>query len=61
MDLTTGYNCDTVPQLHRSQTPIKDVLLELEEISEDSKIKREVKCLATYELKDFEFILDVII
>ena len=39
----------------------RDVLLELEEISEDSKIKSEAKWLATYELKDFELILDVII
>ena len=40
---------------------IKDALLELEEISEYSKINSEAKCLATYELKDFEFILGVII
>ena len=40
---------------------IRDALLELEEISEDFKIKREAKCSITYELKDFEFILGVII
>lgn len=31
---------------------IRDALLELAEISEDSKIKSEVKCLATYELEN---------
>ena len=46
----------------RFQAPqIRDVLLELEEISEDSKIKSEAKCLATYELENFEFILGTII
>lgn len=40
---------------------IRDVLLELEEISEEFKIKSEAKWLATYELRNFEFILGMII
>ena len=44
----------------RFQAPqIRDALLELAEISEDSKIKSEGKCLATYELENFEFLLGV--
>ena len=40
---------------------IRDALLELVEISEDSKIKSEAKCLATYELENFEFLLGMVI
>ncbi|KAL5582202.1 hypothetical protein UlMin_014644 [Ulmus minor] len=44
------------------QTPnIRDALLELAETSDDSKIKSEAKCLATYELEDFEFLLGMTI
>ena len=46
----------------RFQTPqIRDALLELAEVSEDPKIKSEAKCLATYELENFEFLLGMII
>ena len=46
----------------RFQTPqIRDALLELAEVSEDPKIKSEAKCLATYELENFEFLLAMII
>ena len=47
------WKCET----KRFQAPqIRDALLELEEISEDSKIKSEAKCLATYELENFNHI-----
>ncbi|XP_062112516.1 uncharacterized protein LOC133823684 [Humulus lupulus] len=46
----------------RFQTPkIKYALLELAETSDDPKIKSEAKCLATYELENFEFLLDMTI
>ena len=40
---------------------IRDALFELEETSEDPKIKSEAKCLAIYELEDFEFLLGMTI
>ena len=40
---------------------IRDALLELAEISENSKIKSEAKCLSTYELENFEFLLGMVI
>ncbi|KAL5565835.1 hypothetical protein UlMin_028999 [Ulmus minor] len=46
----------------RFQAPnIIDALLELSETSDDPKIKSEAKCLATYELEDFEFLLGMTI
>ncbi|KAL5537435.1 hypothetical protein UlMin_042956, partial [Ulmus minor] len=46
----------------RFQAPnIRDALLELVENSDDSKIKSEAKCLATYELENFEFLLGMTI
>ena len=46
----------------RFQAPqIRDTLLELAEVNEDPKIKSEAKCLATYELENFEFLLGMII
>ncbi|KAL5558544.1 hypothetical protein UlMin_034755 [Ulmus minor] len=38
-----------------------DALLELAETSDDLKIKSKAKCLATYELEDFEFLLGMTI
>ncbi|KAL5166612.1 Zinc finger MYM-type protein 1 [Glycine soja] len=40
---------------------IRDVLFELAEASDDPKIKCEADCLANYELKNFEFLLDMTI
>ncbi|KAL5548089.1 hypothetical protein UlMin_003320 [Ulmus minor] len=39
---------------------IRDALLESAKTSNDTKIKSEAKCLATYELEDFEFLLGMI-
>ena len=35
--------------------------MELAEVSEDPKTKSEANCLATYELENFEFLLDMTI
>jgi hypothetical protein len=44
------------------QTPqIRDTLLQLAKTSDDPKIKSKVNCLATYEMKSFEFLLSMII
>ena len=40
---------------------IRNALLELAETNDDLKIKSEAKCLATYELEDFEFLLGMTI
>ncbi|KAM6571162.1 hypothetical protein CsatA_015242 [Cannabis sativa] len=46
----------------RFQAPkIRDVLLELAESSDDPKVKSEAKCLATFELENFEFLLGMTI
>ncbi|KAM6547476.1 hypothetical protein CsatB_019152 [Cannabis sativa] len=46
----------------RFQAPkIRDVLLELAESSDDPKVKSEAKCLATFELDNFEFLLGMTI
>ena len=46
----------------RYQAPkSRDALLDLAEASDDPKIKSEAKCLAEYELEDFEFLLGMII
>ena len=46
----------------RFQAPkIRDALLELAESSDDPKIKSEAKCLATFELENFEFLLGMTI
>ncbi|KAL3024989.1 hypothetical protein AAZX31_04G154600 [Glycine max] len=37
---------------------IKDALVQLSKTSEDPKIKSEVICLATYEMENFEFLLE---
>jgi hypothetical protein len=44
------------------QTPqIRDALLQLAKISDDKKTKSEANCLATYEMKSFEFLLSMTI
>ena len=46
----------------RFQAPqIRDALLQLAEFGEDPKTKSEAKCLATYELENFEFLLGMTI
>jgi len=44
----------------RFQTPqIRDTLFKLVETSDDPKIKSKVDSLTTYELENFEFLLDM--
>ena len=38
---------------------IRDALLELANVSEDGKTKREANCLAKYEIEDFEFLFSL--
>ena len=38
---------------------IRDVLIQLAKTTEDPKTKSEATCLATYEIKNFEFLLDM--
>ncbi|PIN09162.1 hypothetical protein CDL12_18255 [Handroanthus impetiginosus] len=46
----------------RFQSPqIRDALLKLVEVSEDPKTKSEANCLVTYELENFEFLLEMTI
>ena len=38
---------------------IRDALVQLSKTSEDPKIKSEAICLATYEMENFEFLLEM--
>lgn len=52
---------ESVKSLRFQTLQIRDVLLELCEITDEPKIKSEVECLANYELENFEFLLGMII
>ena len=46
---------ESIKAIRYQASKIRDALLELEETSEDPKIKSEAKCLAEYELENFDF------
>ena len=52
---------DSVKAIRYQAPKIRDALFELGETCEDPKIKSEAKCLAEYELENFEFLLGMTI
>ena len=50
-----------VKAIRSRSAQIKQVLFKVAEISEDAKAKSEAESLATHELKNFEFLLDMIL
>jgi len=56
-----GGRVESVKVVRFQALQIKDALFELVETNDDPKIKSEVECLATYELKNFEFLLGMTI
>ncbi|KAL7139326.1 hypothetical protein ABFS83_09G043200 [Erythranthe nasuta] len=52
-------NIESVRAIQSQPIEIRDALIELGETSLDPKIKSEAKCLASYEIENFEFLLSM--
>ena len=56
-----GSHVESVKVVRFQVPQIRDLLFKLVGTNDDPKIKSEIVCLATYELKNFEVLLDITI
>lgn len=60
---TTGWesHVNSIETIITQSNEIRDALFELSRVSDDARAKSEAKSLATHELENFEFLLDMTI